>query len=94
MYNVKQSKYFLFKNKKEQRYLKNLIEKSHNQKLQKFYENFSNCTDINSLKKLLKNSNIIKISPDIIDSFNTSDFYEIKEKLAYKINEFLLTNNI
>ncbi len=94
MYNVKQSKYFLFKNKKEQLYLKNLIDKIHNQKLKNFYEKFIVCENIDCLKTLLKKTDIIKISPEIINTFDTSDFNEIKEKLAYEINEFLLTNNI
>ena len=94
MYNIKNSKYFLFQNKKEQRYLKNLVEKSHNTKLKNFYKNYTECKDKTSLKNLLANSELIRLSPEIIDSFNTDNFDEIKEKLAYEINEFLLTNNI
>jgi len=78
----------LFKDKKEQKYFKDLANKIKSEKILKLYEEFEKIDSYQRAEEFVKkNSSFIK-NPINIDEFNSLN--ELKEKIAYEINEMLL----
>ena len=92
MFNKKNKK-SLFLNKKEQDYLKSLIDKVNNEQimplsglyLNELYKNFENISSIEEAENFLKKYTFIKVDLDSLD------LNDLKEKIAYEINEMILT---
>jgi len=89
----KKNKKSLFLNKKEQDYLKSLIDKVNNEQimplsvldLNELYKNFENISSIEEAENFLKKYPFIKVDLDSLD------LNDLKEKIAYEINEMILT---
>jgi len=88
----KKNKKSLFLNKKEQDYLKSLIDKVNNEQimplsglyLNELYKNFENISSIEEAENFLKKYTFIKVDYSL-------DLNDLKEKIAYEINEMILT---
>ena len=86
MFNNKDS-HLLFQNKKEQKYLKKLIQKFNNSELNNLYKEFEKISSIKEAEKFVKKyKKFINAKIEITYNLN-----ETKEKIAYELIETILT---
>ncbi|EDM23487.1 hypothetical protein FE773_02350 [Caminibacter mediatlanticus TB-2] len=90
MFNVKITSFFskIANNRKEQKYLKRLIENIENEELKLLIKKFLYASSFMEIEKFLKSQNIIdyQITPE--DFQGTLN--DLKEKIAFELNEALL----
>jgi hypothetical protein len=93
MFNVKISGFLskLTNNKKEQKYLKNLLDRIEDNYDKETLEFFLNATTFEDLKEFLKMQRFIKYEITAEDFEGT--FNDLKEKIAYELNEAILKNS-
>ncbi len=88
MFNIKINSFFSKLSKKEQKYLKKLLNKIENKKEKELLEFFLNASSFEEIKEFLNKQSLINynITPeDFENSLNS-----LKEKIAYELNEALL----
>ena len=88
MFNVKVSSFFSKLSKKEQKYLKKLINRLNNKEEQELLKSFLNTNSFEEVKEFLQKQPFINYeinAEDFEDSLNS-----LKEKIAYELNETLL----